>query len=317
MDVRREMVRFDRMRHFSMQITKIKYLKSHMHGSFEISYVLTGNGQCTVGGETIKLEPGEMVLINPYEVHSFVSCGDEPLVLLTAQVHRLFLRRYVERIPKLRFRGSSIGELPEDQYRELVYLLTKSAVIYFTESESWQFDTLACGILLMGRLVSYLDWELEEISSNAETELLNNRAQRLMEYIDEHFRQKIKLSYLAEMEDISTTHLSHFFRKTFGMTFQTYLSTQRMEKALVLLRDPSVPLQEIYMRCGFSDHRYLEATCKRMFGCTVAQYRARCEQQELPDTPGAELQLYSEYRWEESLSALEQYLGPDKFREMT
>ena len=287
-----------------------------MHGSFEISYVLKGCGQCIVGEETVKLEPGELVLINPYEVHSFVSHGNEPLVLLTAQVHRLFLRRYVERIPKLRFRGSSIGELPEDQYRELVYLLTKSAVIYFTESESQQFDTLACGILLMGRLVSYLDWTLEEMSGNAETELQNSRAQRLVDYIDENFRQKIKLSHLAEMEDISTTHLSHFFRKTFGMTFQTYLSTQRMEKALVLLRDPSVPLSEIYMRCGFSDHRYLEAACQRIFGCTAAEYRQWCQQQSLPAMLGEELELCSAYSWEESLTALEQYLGPEKVREL-
>ena len=316
MDPRQEMVRYDRMRHFSMQITKIEYLMSHMHGSFELCYVLEGSGQCTIGAETVPLQPGQLVLINPYEVHSYVSQENTPLILLTAQFHRLFLRRYVERIPKIRFSGGSVEALSYNQYEELVYLLMKSAVVYFTESDSQQFDILACAIILMGKMVSYLEWELDDAPDSAEKELQQSRAQRIMSYIDENFRQKITLAQLAEMEGISTTHLSHFFRKAFGMTFQSYISTQRMEKALVLLRDPSVPLSEIYMRCGFSDHRYLEAACQKTFGCSAAEYRQRYEtaEEKLEQDDGQ--QMLTVYRWEESLAVLKQCLDPEKFDEL-
>lgn len=316
MDVRQEMIRYDRMRHFSMQITKIEYLMGHMHGAFELSYVLEGSGQCTIGTNTVKLEPGQLVLINPYEVHSYVSKGEVPLVLLTAQYHRLFLRRYVEWIPKIRFSGGSIETLSYNQYKELVFLLMKSAAVYFTDSGSQQFDILASAILLLGRMVSYLEWELDDSPDNAEQELQQSRAQRLVSYIDENFRQKITLSQLAEMEGISTTHLSHFFRKAFGVTFQSYISTQRMEKALVLLRDPSVPLSEIYMRCGFSDNRYMEAACQRIFCCSVAEYRRRWE--ELGNLAGqhAEDDLFSVYSWEESLAVLKQHLTSEELGEL-
>lgn len=315
MDTRQEIVRYDRMRHFSMYITRVEYMMSHMHGSFELSYVLEGSGQCTIGAETVKLEPGQLVLLNPYEVHSFVSQGEQPLVVLTAQFHRLFLRRYIERIPKLRFLGGSIEALSYNQYQELVYLLKKAGAVYFTESESQQFDILTCAILLMGKLVSYLEWELDESPDGAEKELRQRRTQRLMSYIDENFRQKITLAQLAEMEGISTTHLSHFFHKAFGMTFQAYLTTQRIEKAVVLLRDPTVPLSEIFMRCGFSDHRYLEAACQKIFGCGVVEYRSRCEaaeeQGQLPDNVG----LYKQLSWEESFEFLKKYLSPETMEE--
>ena len=316
MDARQEMVSYDRMRHFSMQITKIEYLIGHMHGSFELSYVLSGRGQCTVGEGTVKLEPGQLVLINPYEVHSYVAQGDEPLVLLTAQIHRLFLRRYVERIPKLRFRGGSIERLSYQQYKELVYLFAKTAAVYFTESQSQQFDILACAILLMGKLVSDLEWQLDDTPDGAEKELQQRRAQRLVSYIDENFRQKITLSTLAEMEDISTTHLSHFFRKAFGVTFQSYLCNQRLEKALVLLRDPSVPMSEIYMRCGFSDHRYLEAACQKTFSCSAAEYRVLCLQRPSWGEQLDEKHLFSECSWEESLAVLKESLSPDILAEL-
>ncbi len=316
MDVRQEMIRYDRVRHFSMQVSKIKYLMGHMHGSFELSYVLEGSGQCIIGAETVKLEPGQLVLINPYEVHGYVSRSDNPLVLLTAQYHRLFLRRYVERIPKLHFNGESIEALSYNQYKELVFLLMKSASVYFADSDSQQFDILACAIILMGKMVSYLEWELDDTPDGAEKELQQSRAQRLMSYIDENFRQKITLTQLAEMEGISTTHLSHFFRKAFGVTFQSYISSQRMEKALVLLRDPTVPLSEIYMRCGFSDHRYLEAACKKTFGCSVAEYRRRCEEQEEEIRVKDAGELFSPYLWEESLAVLKKYLSPEEFDEL-
>lgn len=123
---------------------------------------------------------------------------------------------------------------------------------------------------------------------------------------------QITLSQLAEMEGVSTAHLSHFFRKAFGMTFQTYISTQRTEKALVLLRDPTVPLSEIYMRFGFSDRRYFEAACQKTFGCSVAEYRGRCGKFE-DETRKDEEQLFSEYRWEESLAVLKEYFSPEEF----
>ena len=316
MDVRQELIRYDRMRHFSMQILTVEYLMGHMHGSFELSYVLKGSGQCTIGAESVKLEPGQLVLINPYEVHSYVSQEGSTLVLLTAQFHRLFLRRYIERIPKLRFSSGSIETLSYNQYKELVYLFAKSAVVYFTDNDSQQFDILACAILLMGKLVSDLEWELDDNPDGAEKELQQSRAQRLRSYIDENFRQKITLAQLAEMEDVSTTHLSHFFRKAFGMTFQSYISTQRMEKALVLLRDPSVPLSEIYMRCGFSDPRYLDAACRRMFNCSIADYRRRCEAFEGQTNQRENRQLFYAYSWEESFAVLKQYLNSEEFNEL-
>ena len=115
---------------------------------------------------------------------------------------------------------------------------------------------------------------------HSEKELQKNRMQRLISYIDENYRQKITLSTLAAMEGITTTYLSHFFKKAFGVSFQTYLSTQRLEKALILMRDKSISMVDICMNCGFSDSRYLEAACKSFLGCTISEYRRRLDMQE-------------------------------------
>lgn len=311
MTVQQEMIRYDRVRHINVQISKIHFLKEHMHGSFEMSYVLDGTALCHRGSQTRNLSPGDLVLTNPYEPHSFVAQGDKPLVLLTVQIHKLFIRRYVERIPRLKFNSEQIASLTKEQHDILVKLLLQTAVSFFRDSVSQQFDILAYAALLLGKLASFLEWELEDNPDNAEKELQRNRAQRLISYIDENYRQKITLSMLAEMEGISATYLSHFFRKAFGVSFQTYLSAQRFEKALVLMHDKSISMVDICMNCGFSDSRYLEAACQRTFGCSVAEYRRRCVAQEDNEFDQGNNVLYKHCSRKESLDILKKHLGPE------
>ena len=278
MDAVHEMIRYDHMRHINVCISKVRFLKEHMHGSFELSIVLKGSAQFSQGEKKRIISPGDLILINPYESHNYVAQQEEPLVLLTMQIHKLFLRRYVDCVPKLVFNSSQMENLSEEDYHSLVRLVFQTALAYFESDLSRQFDVLGYTTILLGKLVSILEWNLEENPDSSEKELQKNRIQRLISYIDENYRQKITLSMLADMEGLTTTYMSHFFKKAFGVSFQTYLSTQRLEKALVLMRDRSLSMVDICMNCGFSDNRYLEAACQRTLGCSVSEYRKRLDQ---------------------------------------
>lgn len=312
MDIEQEMIRYDRVRHINVHISKITYISEHMHGSFELSYVLEGSAQYCQGAYRQTVVPGSLVLTNPYEQHSFAALGDQPLVLLTLQVHKLFIRRYVETIPRLRFATMSLGKLPKEKYDQLVDLLLRTAWAYLGDEGVKQFDVIANATAILGKLYDWLEWELEENPDTSGKELQKNRVQRLISYIDENYRQKITLSMLAQKENISTTYLSHFFRKYFGMTFQEYLKNQRLEKALVLLQDPNISMVDICMNCGFSDRRYLEDACRKTFGCSVSEYRKRCqEQSESTPHPKGE-GLHHRCSQRESTQILRKYVTPNQ-----
>ena len=106
MSIDQEMVRYDRVRHIHVQISKIRYLDQHMHGTFELSYVLDGKGLCHQGNQTLELRPGTLIMANPYEPHSCTARTEKPLIMLTVQIHKLFLRRYIDCIPKLIFNST-------------------------------------------------------------------------------------------------------------------------------------------------------------------------------------------------------------------
>ena len=308
MDAVHEMIRYDHMRHINVYISKVRFLKEHMHGSFELSFVLEGSAQFSQGEKTRTIYPGDLILTNPYEPHSYVAQQEEPLVLLTMQIHKLFLRRYVDCVPKLVFDGSRLEALPAEEYHSLARLIFQTALAYFESELSKQFDVLGYATILMGKLVSSLEWKLEENPDSSEKELQKNRVQRLISYIDEHYRQKITLSMLADMEGLTTTYMSHFFKKAFGVSFQTYLSTQRLEKALVLMHDKSLSMVDICMNCGFSDNRYLEAACKRTLGCSVSEYRKRLDQRGEEEAEILGNGLHERFGIKESLKLIHEYL---------
>lgn len=311
MSAERELMRYDQLRHITVYVSRITFLKEHMHGSFELDIILDGTAKCIRGTTSKTVKPGDIVLFNPHELHSFVSLGDAPLTMLSLQIHQLFARRYIEVIPKLRFQCADIDELTNEEYAYLKSNLFQVALAYFSNNAATKFEVFGYAILLMGRLVSMLTWELADQPDSSEKELEKNRIQRLIDYIDENYRQRITLSMLAEMEGITTTHLSHFFRKAFGVSFQTYISSQRLEKALVLMHDKTVSIVDICMDCGFSDRRYLEAACQKAFGCSVTQYRERIDAQGEVEPLHDSAALYKRCSRKESIKIIESYLGKD------
>jgi hypothetical protein len=73
---------------------------------------------------------------------------------------------------------------------------------------------------------------------------------------------------------------------------------------------------DICMNCGFSDSRYLERACLRMFGCSVAEYRRRLENNEEFITGKEGDPLCRRMSKRESLKFLKKIFGQETFDEL-
>jgi len=99
------------------------------------------------------------------------------------------------------------------------------------------------------------------------------RFHKVIEYINQNYHEKITLSMLAELVNISSFRLSHFIRDTLGISFQEYLQNTRFEHALAELKNTRLPISEIVRKCGFSDAKYLNSLMQRKFHLTALKYR--------------------------------------------
>jgi len=113
------------------------------------------------------------------------------------------------------------------------------------------------------------DAELED--SPASSFIVNNA----IEYIKEHYADKLRLSDVADEIYVSQWHLSKLINKHTGSNFSEILNGIRIEKAKQLLKDPALKIYDIAEQVGFSDLTHFSRVFKKIEGISANEFRNR------------------------------------------
>ena len=87
------------------------------------------------------------------------------------------------------------------------------------------------------------------------------------------YAERITLDDLAQRFSLSKQGLIQKFRRITGKTPMEYLTAIRLTNAKQLLRDTSLPIGEVALRCGFENVYYFSNFFKRMTGVRPSAYR--------------------------------------------
>jgi len=96
---------------------------------------------------------------------------------------------------------------------------------------------------------------------------------KAIDYIDEHLAESVSLATLAQLACLSPSYFCRAFRQSFGIPPQRYKSTQRIERAKVLLAQPGSSVTDVGLTLGFSDTSVFSTTFRRIAGLTPNAYR--------------------------------------------
>lgn len=315
-----EVVRYEKLRHLHIFLVNVLFRNMHEHSDFELDMILKGSGKIRCRAGEVDVRPGMILLLNSYEPHEIASDTTNPMQILSVQISNHFCKEYFPRLHNVEFGPVDLaGAMPQDVLGEVRDLLFSTTVFFFQESPAFQFECVGRISLLLSKLMRNLPHVIIEDQEYAVRKRKTARIRRITAYIDQHYKEKIMLPDLAEMEGITTTYLSHFFHDTFHMTFQEYLNRLRLEKALILMKDPSLYLVDICMECGFSDNKYLNRMFVKKFGCSASEYRKKRILPNLDEMSAEQPTFYSEFHYppSEVLTILEQHLGRDKFAQFS
>ena len=95
----------------------------------------------------------------------------------------------------------------------------------------------------------------------------------LTRYLQEHLKEEISLSVLAEEFHLNPQYISQLFKNEIGVNFLTYLTNIRLEHAKKLLISTSLPIAEVSEQSGYGDYRVFTKVFKKNEGITPSQYR--------------------------------------------
>ncbi|MDJ0575299.1 MAG: AraC family transcriptional regulator [Xenococcaceae cyanobacterium MO_234.B1] len=96
---------------------------------------------------------------------------------------------------------------------------------------------------------------------------------KVLDYIDAHLGQNLKLENLAQLLEMSQFHFSRLFKQSMGLAPYQYLTQQRVERAKQLLKQTDRSIVDIALHCGFNSHSHLSKKFRQITGMTPKSYR--------------------------------------------
>ena len=90
--------------------------------------------------------------------------------------------------------------------------------------------------------------------------------------------QSFSSSDIANKVGLSRSHFSTMFKKTVGENFITFIEKLKIKAACELLKNTSLPLQDIGEKIGIQDGKYFSKWFKKCMGKTPSEYRQNKKQ---------------------------------------
>ncbi len=149
---------------------------------------------------------------------------------------------------------SKMGEL-EDAMAAMTGCLEKAGVLPDHKSDEY-------------RNVDEDDDEIIGVSSAG-----NFIVRNALEYVHEHYSERLRLSDVADQIYVSQWHLSKLLNKQTGQNFSEILNGIRIEKAKELMIDPSLRISDIAEQVGFLDVAHFSRVFKKSEGISANEYR--------------------------------------------
>lgn len=247
------------------------------HSEIEIKYFYEGNTDLLVDDDMIITQPGDIVIINPYEIHSTINLGEQRgkyhLFLISmdffgaGNIKGFDLRHLLIR-KQLRFK-----HLIRDNKR-LQYILSQVAKEVETDGEYYRF--VVQGLLLEFFALLMRD-EVEPIQCSevhAEAMKYYGIIEPALEKIRDSYAEKLNVSELADLCNVSKSHFCRIFKHVTNMTVVQYITDYRFKIANLMLMHSNNSIAEISRSCGFEDEGYFCRCYKKKYGISPNKNKA-------------------------------------------
>ena len=99
------------------------------------------------------------------------------------------------------------------------------------------------------------------------------RMEPVLDYIAEHFKEKIYIDSLAEMLGVSADYFTKMFKDSIGKTPIDYINAMRVNHAMHLLVGTELPMAEIADCVGFCNPNYFHKIFKQYMDTSPHAYR--------------------------------------------
>lgn len=251
--------------HFAVSEVRIstsqprRHTQLHCHRDMELLLIDKGNTVMQIAGREVKAGEGDLILVNPYEVHSGETLGG-------SYAHRCICFDLEQLgIPHSgQILSGDIGYVSaiSDTNAVKPYFSACFAAIK-DRSAGWEMRA-------KGNLLVMFSALTDRIGSAAPTKA-QNFAKAVLDYMEAHFSEEITSKEVAERFSYDHSYFCRKFKTLFSQNFSDFLNGYRILKAKEMLHAHSV--SDTATACGFQNISYFSKVFKALVGIPPSSYR--------------------------------------------
>lgn len=235
---------------------------AHLHRHLELVLFYGGESVAYADTERCVLQPGDVFLTFPDQVHRYETTGREDycLVLATPDMMPELAPLLSGSVPaSARLQGAANDPALRHAMEQLLLLRTVST----PQEEAMRRGYL---LALFGRLLSLYDLSAPQPGGS-------HAFKSVVEYCTRHYARELSLSVLERELHISKYYISHLFSDKLKMGFNDYINSIRVSEACRRLRHTDCSVTEIASQVGFSTLRTFNRAFQKQLGMTPSEYR--------------------------------------------
>ena len=107
---------------------------------------------------------------------------------------------------------------------------------------------------------------IENISDDQTAKTDNPNFNELIDYVENHYNEKLTLDMLADMFGFSRNYICNLFSKHLNTSLSRYITDIRMKKAKEMLSDKTLLLKEIAISLGYKEYYHFYKVFKDYYG---------------------------------------------------
>jgi AraC family transcriptional activator of pobA len=227
----------------------------HRHRCYELVYYVAGVGLTRIGRREWAYRAGDFAVVRPHTLH------DERRTAAADVVCVGFA------LPETAAPPLAEGVFRDDETEPLLPHLAR--MLAELQGKRPRFGRM------LDLLASQLAVELERRLPAEAPAKAEDPFHYTLNYMNEHFSQKIDFASLSALAGYSYDRYRHLFKERTGLSPGQYIVDKRLEHACKLLRQTPLSVSAVAMECGFSNDAQFCSVFKRELRLTPKQYRER------------------------------------------
>jgi AraC-like DNA-binding protein/quercetin dioxygenase-like cupin family protein len=262
-----------------MQVKKEFDFPFHYHPEFELTYILSSTGVRYTGNQFENFKESDLVFLGPNLPHCWKNPEDNQEVASALVIQwkpDLLGEDWLNRKEFIAIRRLHELSAKGIKFSQNIALRVKQQLIELVEDPS-AFGKIMQLLNVLNQLASTHEFKIicrQDFSHKVKLED-NERLNKIYEYLEIYYKEKIRLSDVAGLVCMAEESFSRFFSKLMKRSFFSFLNEYRINIACKLLVETDLQIAQISDQSGYESTSFFFRQFKKYKNCSPQYFRKK------------------------------------------